>query len=425
MPSINFTSSRVADFKCPEGKAQHYQWDAATQGLGQCVSKSSSSYVYQGRLNGKNLRIVIGKTSTWRLSDARTEAKRLQVMVDNGIDPRKAKADTIAANDTAAEEQRRVNIRNAITLGDAWAKYVAEGKKKWSDGHYKNHLNLSSPGGATKKRGKGLTIAGPLASLMPLALSSLSSDTVAEWLEREASTRPTNAAQSYRILRAFIRWAEDTPTYRGLIPADAYSGRKVRNLVPNSRAKDGDSLQREQLPQWFAAVRTIDNRVTSAYLQGLLLTGARRNKLATVRWVDVVFGATGSLTIRDKVEGTRTIPLTPYFSSLLSALPRINEWVFASPSAASGHIESPTKAHQNALTSLGLAHISIHGLRRSFGTLAEWVEVPQGVVAQIMGHKPSAVAEKHYLRRPLDMLRMHHSKIEEWILEQANETITS
>lgn len=63
--------------------------------------------------------------------------------------------------------------------------------------------------------------------------------------------------------------------------------------------------------------------------------------------------------------------------------------------------------------------LSLHGLRRSFGTLAEWVECPVGVVAQIQGHKPSATAEKHYRRRPLDLLLMWHTKIEAWILEQA------
>jgi len=51
--------------------------------------------------------------------------------------------------------------------------------------------------------------------------------------------------------------------------------------------------------------------------------------------------------------------------------------------------------------------------------LTEWLEIPTGVVAQVMGHKPSATAEKHYTVRPLDLLRMHHERTEEWILEQA------
>ena len=92
--------------------------------------------------------------------------------------------------------------------------------------------------------------------------------------------------------------------------------------------------------------------------------------------------------IRDKVEGTREIPLTSEVAQLLASLARRNEWVFSSPTSASG-------------------------------CLTEWLEVPVGVVAQIQGHKPSATAEKHYTVRPLELLALHHGRIEAWILEQA------
>ena len=39
-----------------------------------------------------------------------------------------------------------------------------------------------------------------------------------------------------------------------------------------------------------------------------------------------------------------------------------------------------------------------------------------------MDHKPSATAEKHYTVRPLDLLRVHHERIEAWILEQVGVT---
>ncbi|WP_251199492.1 hypothetical protein [Aromatoleum aromaticum] len=94
-------------------------------------------------------------------------------------------------------------------------------------------------------------------------------------------------------------------------------------------------------------------------------------------------------------------------------------WVFSSRTAASGRLQEPRIGHNKALTAAGLPALSLHGLRRSFGTLAEWVECPAGISAQIMGHKPSAIAEKHYRRRPLDLLRQWHTKIEGWILEQA------
>ena len=78
----------------------------------------------------------------------------------------------------------------------------------------------------------------------------------------------------------------------------------------------------------------------------------------------------------------------------------------------------PRNTHVQACTVAGIEGLTLHGLRRSFKSLTEWLEIPAGVVAQIMGHKPSATAEKHYTVRPLDLLRLHHERIEAWILEQ-------
>lgn len=156
----------------------------------------------------------------------------------------------------------------------------------------------------------------------------------------------------------------------------------------------------------------------SSYLQSLLLTGARKNELADLQWTDVDF-QWGTITIRDKVSGKRTIPLTPYVKSLISRLPKRNVYVFSSPTSKSGRVTYPRQAHDRSLETAKIPGLTIHGLRRSFGTLSEWVECPTGIVSQIMGHKPSATAEKHYRQRPIDLLRVWHVKIETWILEQA------
>lgn len=103
---------------------------------------------------------------------------------------------------------------------------------------------------------------------------------------------------------------------------------------------------------------------------------------------------------------------------LLAALPRRNEWVFSSDTKPQP-ISRPHARLADACVVAGIEGLTLHGLRRSFGTLSEWLEIPAGVVAQIQGHKPRATAEKHYRVRPLDLLRVHHEKIEAWILEQA------
>jgi len=105
---------------------------------------------------------------------------------------------------------------------------------------------------------------------------------------------------------------------------------------------------------------------------------------------------------------------------LIAGLPKRGEWVFAG--AGDKALTRRAKNLSTACEVAGVDHVSLHGLRRSFKSLTEWLEIPAGVVAQLMGHKPSATAEKHYTVRPLDLLRVHHEKIEAWILEQAGVT---
>jgi len=276
------------------------------------------------------------------------------------------------------------------------------------------------PSARTKGRHPGdsdKTLPGILRPLLTLPLEQIDADRVRVWLQDEAAKRPTHTRLAFSLLRAFLNWCSDRPEYRDQVRPDACITRMARDELPKKSAKD-DCLQREQLPAWFAAVRQIQNPVIAAYLQTALLTGARREEVAGLQWEDVDF-QWKAMTIKDKVEGERTIPLMPYVATLLAALPRRNEWVFSSPTAASGRLQEPRIMQNKALTAAGLPGLSIHGLRRSFGTLAEWVECPAGVSAQIMGHKPSATAEKHYRVRPLDLLRMWHTKIEAWILNEA------
>ncbi|WP_296946787.1 integrase family protein [uncultured Massilia sp.] len=430
MSRVKFTAGRVDGFHCEGGKGQSFMWDADAPGLGlRATSTGAKSYIFQSKLNGNAMRVTIGDPKTWAIADARAEARRLKVLIDAGKDPRQVKADEIAADraaraaQAAAETERTTKARReTVTLGDAWPLYIAArrnaGRKKWSDWHVRDHENVVSRGGVEKKRGKGETEPGPLASLLDVRLCDLTGDRISEWLAVETKRRSTRAALAFRLLSVFINWCESQPEYAGLVPTGACKVQQVRDQLPAKNAKEGDSLQREQLPMWFGAVRELSNSVQSAYLQTLLLTGARRRELSGLRWEDVDFQWL-SLTIRDKVEGERTIPLTPYVRHLLSALPRRNEWVFSSVKAENGQLVEPTSAHKRALSAAGLPDLTLHGLRRSFGSLAEWTETPAGIVAQIMGHKPSAIAEKHYRRRPLDLLRQWHTKLEAWMLEQA------
>ena len=450
MAKVAFTAGRVAGFKCPADKRQAFLWDASTPGLGLRKTPSGKpAYVFQAPYQGKDIRITIGNPSAWSIPDAQAKARELQRMIDEGKDPRSLKREAIA--ETQAKQEQ--DMARAVTVGEVWSIYIEVRRPQWSERHYQDHIQLARKGGEKAQRGtngRGVTIDKPLYPLMALRLSALDALTIEAWSAEQAKTRPTSARLAWRLLKVFLNWCAEQPEYASIMPTkNAAATRKSREAFGKPKPKQ-DALLREQLPAWFAAVRQLSNRTISAYLQTLLLTGARPGEVLTMRWEDVNMQWRG-ITIRDKVEGDRVIPMPDYLRQLLNSLPRRNEWVFASTrtvsmdpanirrrklraqdkgqpmnvaavqqASASGHIAEPRSQHADACRLAGIEPVSLHGLRRSFKSLSEWLELPAGVVAQIMGHKPSATAEKHYTVRPLDLLRLHHEKLVGWILEQAD-----
>ena len=411
---VRLTAGRVDSFTCPPGKSQAFLWDTDSPSLQVRVTPTGrKTYAFEDRLHGGTIRVPIGTTQEWTLGDARKRANELKQLVDNGQDPREVQQQ----QRQDLEASKRQKAVEALTVGEVWTEYLEARRPVWGERHYADHLKMAEAGGRPAKRGNAITRPGPVHPLLGLKLKELKSDVIEAWAVEQAKTRATYARLCWRCLKVFLGWCAEHPRYAALMPTSNPAKTKAtREALGDATAKN-DALLREQLPAWFDAVRQIGNPTVSAYLQTILLTGARPGEVVELKWEDVNTQWRG-LTIRDKVEGQRVIPLTPYVWHIISALPRRNAYVFASATRADGPITRPTQTYANACQVAGV-DVTLHGLRRSFGSLAEWLEIPAGVTAQIMGHKPSATAEKHYRVRPLDLLRVHHEVIEAWILEQA------
>ncbi|WP_324593955.1 Arm DNA-binding domain-containing protein [Accumulibacter sp.] len=85
-------------------------WDSQTKGLGLKASAGGSRrYVLESRLkSGASIRLTIGDPKTWTIQAARDEARRLQTLIDQGVDPRQEKAERVAASEAKREEAKRV-----------------------------------------------------------------------------------------------------------------------------------------------------------------------------------------------------------------------------------------------------------------------------------------------------------------------------
>ncbi|WP_239287449.1 tyrosine-type recombinase/integrase [Candidatus Nitrotoga sp. 1052] len=414
---VKLTAGRIAGFECPREKPQTFLWSNDPLGLAvRAYPSGAKAFIFQAKVKGQTMRLTIGDVKAWGIAKAEAEARRLQILIDNGEDPRQVIADAIVAKEVKAAALVMQEARETVTVGTAWGEYIKATKSAWGTLHLRDHEKAMQAGGEKRTRSKKLTAPGALASLATIRLVDITPELMTEWAKVESAKRPARTRNARTLFSTFLNWCAAHPTYKAIVTSNAAQSKDVRKHISKAKPKN-DALQREQLPAWFAAVKQIGNPAISAYVQAMLLTGARPNELITVRWADVDL-QWNSLTIKDKVEGMRVIPLTPYVAHLIAALPRRNEWVFSSLTSASGHLVEPRIAHDKACAVAGL-NVTLHGLRRSFASLCEWIEMPAGIGAQIQGHKPQGVREQHYIRRPLDLLRMWHVKIEAWILEQA------
>ena len=412
--AMELTAGAIERLVCPPGKDQVFLRDSKSPGLRvRATASGAKSFVFEAKLDRKTIRRTIGDAKAWPIEEARVEANRLRVTLDKGHDPRELDRELEAVKAAKVAE----GVANALTVQEAWDRYTKERKPHWGDRNYADHEKMTQEGGKAHKRHADVkTIAGPMASLMSMRLVDLDAAAIESWAAHEAKTRPARVRLALRLLKAFLRWAGGEADMKGKADPTAASAKKTREIAGKPQAKN-DYLQREQLEAWFSKVKQIPNLTISVYLQVLLLTGARREELAALRWDDVNFQWKG-MNMKDKIEGQRPVPLTPYVSSLLRSLPRRNEWVFSSQTSKSGRLAEPSIAHRKACTAAGLK-LTLHGLRRSFASLCEWLDIPGGISAQIQGHAPQGVREQNYIRRPLDLLRVHHEKIEAWMLEQA------
>ena len=175
---IHFTAGVIERLACPPGKQQAFMRDTEAPALRvRCTAAGAKAYVFEAKLEGKTIRRTIGDVRSHSIEQARNAARRLSVLIDQGIDPRE--------QDRERREQKAVAQAaaavQAVTVGEAWAAYCAERAPHWGERHRFDHQQLSKAGGEPAKRGvkpsrpgaKPVTVSGPLYPLLALKLSDL------------------------------------------------------------------------------------------------------------------------------------------------------------------------------------------------------------------------------------------------------------
>ena len=151
----------------------------------------------------------------------------------------------------------------------------------------------------------------------------------------------------------------------------------------------------EVLPCWRAGIEAeVNNPAIRDALWFGLYTGMRRDEVLPLRWERVDMDA-----LAFRVEETKTgvpleLPITNQLAAILKRrrtavadLPEgVREWVFPSPTSATGHVQDPHHLYAR-IGKAGSAEFWFHGLRISFITVAEReLMLPPSLTKRLVNH---------------------------------------
>lgn len=157
MAKINLTAGRINSFTCDKG--QTFLWDSTTPGLGvRTTPGGTKAFILQARFAGKAIRITIGDVGAITLADARNEARRLTLLIEQGIDPREQKRQLEAEQQAARAARKKEDALEkvmTVSVGEVWAEYLEERRPYWSDRHHRDHITLSQAGASRSSEVKG------------------------------------------------------------------------------------------------------------------------------------------------------------------------------------------------------------------------------------------------------------------------------
>jgi integrase len=363
---INFTKRTLNSLVPPECGRDIYH-DLRTPGLElRITATGTNTFAYRRKINGRAVRVTIGKFPTTTVEQAQKQAGDLNADIVKGHDP--------------AESKR--NKRQEMTLGDLMNLYIERHaklhKKSWSNDQrmYDHHL----------------------AHLANRKLSEITKPSIQQLHSKIGKNTPYAANRVLSLLQTMFNraqdWGFDKPN-----PA-----RGIKKFKEKSRER---FLESDELPRFFQALAEEPNETARDYFLISLLTGARRANCLSMKWGDLNFDR-GTWFIEETKNGTsQTIPLVDQALAVLREREisddKDDTWVF--PGAGkTGHMVEPKKAWRRILQRANIQNMRIHDLRRSLGSWQAATGANLSIIGKTLNHK-NVSTTAIYARLNIDPVR--------------------
>ena len=347
----------------PRGRVDYT--DAAFPGFRLRVTeRGTKSFALITRLRGKQIRVTLGRHPVLTLAKAREAARDALQAIELGVDPREAKrrakapaTDMFAAvvQDFIKRHVRKKRLRTQVEYERPIRDYLVP---RWGE------LRV---GDITRR------------DIIDLV------DDIAD------EGKPIAARRCYAIIRKFFNWAVS----RGMLD---YSPAVIASEdLPGRETKRDRTLSDEEIKALWPACDKLGYPF-GPMLKLLLVTGQRRNEVATMRWLDAdlemgIWSLAGEVT---KAGRAHIVPLSPLALEILSSLPRFDgEFVFSTTGGerpVSGFSRFKHRADELA----GIENWRVHDLRRTAATEMRRLGIGRDVVGAVLNHAPRGVTAEVY-----------------------------
>lgn len=380
------------------GNGQTFYRDSEIKGFGLRVGATSKVYIAESKVNGKTVRVSIGKHGIYTAEQARNEAKELLLLMSKGTNP----------NDQAREQKTR-----SMTLQHVFQDFLSARKalKPRTIYDYKRLMGTY------------------LADWSNKAIADITKDMIAKRHAELGQNSQAQANLTMRFLRALFNFA-----------AGQYEDSKGQALIADnpvkrlSQTRAWYRVERRQtvikpheLKPWFQAVMNLKNDIKSQnretirdYLLLVLFTGLRREEAAGMTWSNVDLQQAKTLKVTDtKNHLDHTLPLSDFIYDLLQQrkINAVNDYVFQR-SDGQGHIIEQRKQMAKVIKESGVT-FTIHDLRRTFMTIAESLDISAYAVKRLANHKMNHDITAGYIIADVERLREPMQKITSYILKCA------
>ena len=384
----------------PPPKGRDYWHDTGVPGLlAQVTPTGSISFAVQRRVNGRPVRVTLGRFPPMTVESARRLAHEHLASMAEGVNPNAEKRDAKA---------------RALTLGEVLDDYLsAKSLKPKTQALYR--WLVKDPAGAF-----------PDWKARPLA--TITRDQIERRHRQLVERSPGVAELACNVLSALFNFArgkyehtarprgEDNPALRLPPPGARRALTRRQGYIPPAK-----------LGAWWQATEALDPTPRDL-LRLLLLTGLRKNEGAALRWAHVDLDARTLHVPETKNRRPLTLPLSDWLLDMLAQ--RLDDAartgsLYVFPSAArNGHFTAALPACHRVAETAGVPHMA-HDLRRTFITIAESIDVPAYTLKALVNHHVGADVTQGYLQINVERLRDPMQRITDFILKAAGVKTTA